>query len=226
MKKIGNILWGIIIIALGVFFGLKALGLDVDIFFNGWWTLFIIVPCAIGLFTEREKLGNLIGFGIGVLLLLACRDIIDFSLLWKLIVPFILVLIGLKMIFGGIFNKKADKVYQKLKNEGKEPENGTAVFSSNRMDFDGREFCGAELNSIFGGLTCDLNSAQIHEDCVINACAVFGGIDVMIPEGVNVKINATSIFGGVSDKKKRSAQENAPTVYINATCMFGGMDLK
>ena len=226
MKKIGNILWGIIIIALGVFFGLKALGLDVDIFFNGWWTLFIIVPCVIGLFTEREKLGNLIGIGIGALLFLACQDVIDFSLLWKLIVPFILVLIGLKMIFGGIFNKKADKVYQKLKNEGKEPENGTAVFSSNRMDFDGREFCGAELNSIFGGLTCDLNGAVIQEDCVINACAVFGGIDVMIPEGVNVKINATSIFGGVSDKKKRPAQENAPTVYINATCMFGGMDLK
>jgi predicted membrane protein len=152
--------------------------------------------------------------------------VIDFSLLWKLIVPFVLIMIGLKMIFGGLLNKKADKVYQKLKEDGKSPQNGTAVFSSNRMDFDGQEFYGAELNSIFGGLICDLNGAHIHEDCVINACAVFGGIDVMIPDGLNVKIHSTSIFGGVSDKKKRPAQENAPTVYINATCMFGGMDLK
>ena len=226
MKKTGNILWGVLIIALGVLFALKAFFPEFNIFFDGWWTLFIIVPCAIGLFTECEKLGNLIGIGIGVLLLLACQDVIAFSLLWKLIVPFILIVIGLKLIFGGVFNKKADKVYQKLKKDGKSPKNVTAVFSGTRMDFDGQEFFGAELNSIFGGLTCDLIGADIREDCVINACAVFGGIDVIIPEGVNVKINSTSIFGGVSDKKKRPVQENAPTVYINAMCMFGGMDVK
>jgi predicted membrane protein len=66
----------------------------------------------------------------------------------------------------------------------------------------------------------------IREDCVINACAVFGGIDVLVPDGLNVKINSTSIFGGVSDKKNRKFQENTPTVYINATCIFGGMDVK
>jgi hypothetical protein len=43
---------------------------------------------------------------------------------------------------------------------------------------------------------------------------------------LNVKINSTSIFGGVSDKKNRKFQENTPTVYINATCIFGGMDVK
>ena len=226
MKKTGSILWGLAIIALGAFLALRAFGFEFDIFFNGWWTLFIIVPCAIGLFTEREKLGNLIGIGIGVLLLLACRDVIDFSMLWKLIVPFILIMIGLKMIFGSIFNKKANSVSRKLKKDGKEQKSGTAVFSGNRMNLEGQEFYGADLNSIFGSLTCNLNGAVIHEDCVINACAIFGGIDVLIPDGLNVKINSTSIFGGVSDKKNRKFQENTPTVYINATCIFGGMDVK
>ena len=226
MKKIGNILWGIIIVALGVLFALKAFGLEFDIFFDGWWTLFIIVPCAIGLFTEHKKFGNLIGIVIGVLLLLACQDLISFALIWRLMIPFILILIGLKMIFGGFFNKKTDEILEKMKNNGKEPEEGVAVFSSARMDFNGQEFHGAELNSIFGGLTCNLYGAAIQEDCVINACAVFGGIDVLVPDGLNVKIHSTSIFGGVSDKKNRSVQENTPTVYINATCVFGGMDVK
>ncbi len=226
MKKTGKILWGIVIVALGLLFALKAFGLDFDIFFDGWWTLFIIVPCAIGLFTEREKLGNIIGIVLGVLLFLACQEIISFSLIWKLILPFILILIGLKMIFGGFFNKKADTVSEKMKNDGKEPKDGAAVFSGVHMDFNGQEFYGAELNGIFGGLTCDLYGASIQEDCVINACAVFGGIDVIVPDGVNVKINSTSIFGGVSDKKDRSFHENAPTVYINATCIFGGVDIK
>lgn len=226
MKKTGNILWGVIIIAIGVLFALNAFGVEFDVFFDGWWTLFIIVPCAIGLFTENEKLGNLIGIGIGVLLLLACQNVIDFSLLWKLIVPFILVIIGLKMIFSGLFNKKANIVAQKIKNDGKEQKECAAVFSGARMDFEGQEFYGAELNAIFGGLDCHLNGALIRENCVINACAVFGGIDVFIPEGVNVKIHSTSMFGGVSDKRKLPFKAGAPTVYINATCIFGGMDVK
>ncbi len=30
--------------------------------FDGWWTLFIIVPCAIGLITDRDKTGSIIGY--------------------------------------------------------------------------------------------------------------------------------------------------------------------
>lgn len=226
MKKTGNILWGIIIVALGVLFALKAFGVEIDIFFDGWWTLFIIVPCAVGLFTEREKLGNLIGIGIGVLLLLACQNVISFSLIWKLALPFILILIGLKLIFGGFFAGKASDISQKMKEDGKDQKEGAAVFSSTRMDFFGKDFYGAELNSVFGSLVCDLNGAYIREDCVINACAVFGGIDIIVPDGVNVKINSTSIFGGVSDKKNRHFDKNVPTLYINATGIFGGVDVK
>ena len=62
MKKISNLLWGLIFILVGVVFGLNALGIsDINIFFDGWWTLFIIVPCFIGLFNDDDKSGNLIG---------------------------------------------------------------------------------------------------------------------------------------------------------------------
>ena len=68
MKKTSNILWGLVLVALGVIFALNALDIaDFNIFFDGWWTLFIIVPCTVGLFTEREKTGNIIGTIIGSL---------------------------------------------------------------------------------------------------------------------------------------------------------------
>ena len=99
MKKITNTVLGALLIALGVIFALNALEItDIDIFFDGWWTLFIIVPCLMGLFTERKKSGNLIGLAIGVLLLLGSWDIISFSVLWKLLVPVIIVMIGVKII--------------------------------------------------------------------------------------------------------------------------------
>ena len=47
MKKVSNILWGIIFVAAGVILALNAIGIThIDLFFDGWWTLFIIVPCA------------------------------------------------------------------------------------------------------------------------------------------------------------------------------------
>ena len=46
MNKISNLLWGCIFIVVGVIFGLNALNItSINIFFDGWWTLFIIVPC-------------------------------------------------------------------------------------------------------------------------------------------------------------------------------------
>ena len=95
MKKISSIIWGIVLIAAGALFALNALNItDIDIFFDGWWTLFIIVPCAVGLFTEREKTGNIIGIIIGVFLLLCCWDILSFGMLWKLLIPAIIVIVG------------------------------------------------------------------------------------------------------------------------------------
>ena len=61
MKKAGSVLWGIVLIAAGVIWALNEFNVtSINVFFDGWWTLFIIVPCAIGLFTEREKTGNII----------------------------------------------------------------------------------------------------------------------------------------------------------------------
>lgn len=62
MKKFGNILWGLVFIAIGTIWGLNALGItQINLFFEGWWTLIIIIPCFIGLFRESDKIGNLVG---------------------------------------------------------------------------------------------------------------------------------------------------------------------
>ena len=74
MKKANSFFWGLALVAVGVFLGLNAFGItDINIFFDGWWTLFIIVPCTIGLFTDYDKTGNLIGILIGLVLLLCCQ---------------------------------------------------------------------------------------------------------------------------------------------------------
>ena len=73
MNTMKNIFWGIILVVFGLIWGLNALDIThINIFFNGWWTLFIIIPCFIGLFNDKDKTGNIIGLLIGIALLLCC----------------------------------------------------------------------------------------------------------------------------------------------------------
>ena len=62
MKKTKGIIWGVFIIALGILWGLKEANVIVlsNLYFDGWWTLFIIIPSVIGLITEKNKKGSLI----------------------------------------------------------------------------------------------------------------------------------------------------------------------
>lgn len=225
MKKASKVIWGILLIAAGLIFALNEFKItDIDVFFDGWWTLFIIVPCTVGLFSEREKTGNLIGIGVGVFLLLCCQDVLDFSMVWKLLVPAVIVVIGLKMVLTGIFGNKAKEMLVQVKQAGGKPKVGCALFSGCDLRYDGEVFDGAELTAVFGGVECDLRNAVIDKDCAIRASAIFGGVDILVPDNVNVKASSVGIFGGVSNKTVN--RENAPTVYISGLAIFGGVDIK
>lgn len=227
MKKISSILWGLVFVVLGVIVALNALEItSINIFFDGWWTLFIIVPSFINLFKDNDKTGNIISLLIGIVLLLCAQGFLDFGLIWKLILPIIIIVFGLKMIFSGFKSEKSDKILENIKSTGTQFKSRSAVFSGVDLNYNNEKFEGTELNAIFGGVKCDLRNAIIEKDSVINATVVFGGIDILMPTNINVKVNSTSIFGGVDNKLNNSNDNNHPTVYINATCLFGGIDIK
>ena len=227
MKKFGNVLWGIVLIGIGLIIGGNALGItNINIFFDGWWTLFIIIPCFIGLFKDNEKTGNLIGLLIGIVLLLACQDLLEFDLIWKLAFPAILVAIGISIIFKDVIGGKVSSEIKKL-NENRNGENEyCATFSGQDVNFNGEKFTGADLTAVFGGLKCDLRNAIIESDVVINASSTFAGIDIYVPSNVEVKIKSNSIFGGVSNKTNTKPAENSHIIYINGTAVFGGVEVK
>ena len=227
MKKVESILWGIVFIVLGLIIAGNVLGItNIKIFFNGWWTLFIIIPCFIGLFKNNRRTGNIIGLIIGVALLLACQGILRFDLVWKLLFPGILIIIGISFIFRDTIGGKISKEIKELNKNRNETNEYCATFSEQNVKFDDDKFTGVDLTAVFGGVKCDIRKAIIEEDQVINATSIFGGIEIYVPENVKVKIKATPIFGGVSDKASYSKDEQSHIIYINATCIFGGVEIK
>ena len=228
MKNISSIIWGLGLVAVGVILGGNALGwFNIDVFFDGWWTLFIIVPCAIEFVTKPgERTGNLIGLAIGVFLLLGCLDVISFETLWKLVLPIIVILIGLCMVFRNLFATKFNEATKKLNDKINKDEDVGAVFGGQNINMNGEEFKGKNVNAIFGGLKLDLRKAKIKEDAVINASAVFGGIDILVPDDVVIVTKSNSFFGGVSNKKTSEAKDGSPTIYLNGMALFVGVEIK
>ena len=227
MKRASQIIWGVVIVVIGVSFALNALDVtNIDIFFDGWWTLFIIVPCAVALFTKSDKGGAILGILVGVALLLACQNVVSFSLLWKLIIPFIIVLIGLRLIFRDAFDKKGREAVEKVKANGTPMRQVCATFSGQDFNYEGEVVENTELTAVFGGIDCNMSLAIVPQDVLIKTVAVFGGVDLYLPIGVNVKVRSNSLFGGVDNKRTGGHIEGAPTVYVEANCLFGGVDVK
>ena len=236
-NKLSNALWGLFLIIVGLGFAGDVMDLwNFELFFKGWWTFLIIVPCFISMVQNGFSVAPTIGFIIGVMLFVNYRVDLNFDM-GRLIVPAVLILIGIRIMLQGSFRKKHKFFDQNINNNiNNNPNPGqpftganraeySAVFSSNRIHVTDN-FTGTNVNAIFGGLVLDLRDAQITSDVEVNATAVFGGIDIFVPRGVKIKTNNVPIFGGVSNKTSQSAEPNAPTIYLNATCMFGGIDIK
>ena len=85
---------------------------------------------------------------------------------------------------------------------------------------------GSTLFTLFGGLNVDFSNARIDHDIVIDASAIFGGIDLRFPDNVRVQTKATPLFGGVDNRSKNPADPQAPLVTVRCLVAFGGIDIK
>ena len=82
--------------------------------------------------------------------------------------------------------------------------------------------------AVFGGCDIDLRSARIPAGgMTINAMVLFGGVDIIVPEDLNVEVAGAGIFGGFDGKNHRGSNDPAtPTIRVTGMAVFGGVDVK
>src|SRR6266404_2769293 len=230
----GGLLIGTIIAGVGVLLLLENLGiLYVDDIWQ-YWPLILIVLGVSRAATSFGMGGRIWGGTIalvGTVFLLRNLGYIHGDL-WRFFWPLILICIGL-----GMLGRSMER--HGLRTAGVGPFNaGTstantlhewAVFGGARRRIGSQDFEGGEAPAIFGGVELDLHKAATKKDeIIIEANAMFGGIDMRVPDNWTVTVRGAGIFGGYEDKTDSRSGEvgKQPHLVITGYAVFGGVSVK
>jgi Domain of unknown function (DUF1707)/Cell wall-active antibiotics response 4TMS YvqF len=78
--------------------------------------------------------------------------------------------------------------------------------------------------AVMGGASLDLRDAEIEDGQIeITAVSIMGGIEVIVPEGVEVELSGFALMGGNSDPKHTPIPPGAPIVRVRAFSLMGGI---
>ena len=80
--------------------------------------------------------------------------------------------------------------------------------------------------AVFGGMDLDLRDAIFEAPVVeISGFWCFGGLDIKVPEGIEVRDQTAGIFGGTDIRDIGDPAPGAPTLVIKGVTLFGGVSV-
>ena len=216
---------GAILVVVGLVIASSNIGIipwDFRRYIFQWENILMIIGVFLFVSREDKKAGSIL-FAIGFFFVLDDWFRVNISIfdLWPLV-----------LIFAGVYiiNRKpvttADLNSEDL--DDKDTIEDIAIFSGGDKVVNHNNFRGGSLTAIFGGSNIDLTGATLSEDSArIELFYMFGGSKIRIPQGWNVEIRATSIFGALTDKRvlKDYNSEKPETLVITGLIIFGGAEL-
>ena len=81
--------------------------------------------------------------------------------------------------------------------------------------------------AVMGGVELDLREAQFSEPNVtIHAYAVMGGIEITVPEDIEVDVSGLALMGGFDHKASGPGVPGAPCVHVIGFALMGGVEVR
>ena len=237
-RKIANsILTALLLIGIATVLLLCGLGVIAwsNVFVDGWWVIFIIIPLLYGVvndFFSKNVLGiiNSVIFSGDLIFLFVAVFVLRWS--WgkaaAIFGAVLLINIALRIIFSPFVHKKkkdntcCQAEWTSCDGDGEDE----VKFGAKDFSYAGREFTGTELNVAFGASKLDLSTAEIVNDAEIKLEVAFGGVEIILPAGVSAENRCSSFCGGVNIRQGLEPVAGCPTVILTRKCSFGGVEVK
>jgi hypothetical protein len=81
--------------------------------------------------------------------------------------------------------------------------------------------------AVMGGIELDLREAQFSEpEVTIHAYTVMGGIEITVPEDIDVDVSGIAFMGGFDHNASGPGAPGAPRLRVLGFALMGGVDVK
>ncbi|MFA6470082.1 MAG: DUF5668 domain-containing protein [Bacteroidota bacterium] len=221
---------GVMIIAVGVVFMLD----NLEIIYAGsilrYWPAILVVYGITKGVQSRNSSGQLFGWiiaAVGVLMLLDRLEFIYFRV-WDWW-PVVLIIIGLNFLRGSWKRKRQydDNPFQDVATDSDSYIKNMAFMSGVKRIITSKEFRGGELSAVMGGCEIDLRDAEMKgNEAHLDVNIIMGGIELRVPMGWSVSIEATPILGGVEDRAYPAKEGVIKKLVLTGSIIMGGVEIK
>jgi hypothetical protein len=228
-QQMAKILSGVFVIIFGVFVLLHQLDIEIPKIFRSWELIIIMIGIVILVKHNFKNFGGYALIIIGSVLMLNdfYPDLISMKIIW----PSIIILFGVSILLKAFSSKKSNFVAVDNDTHVKSDSffETSTYFGSVLKKVDAKNFKGAAVTSVFGGVEIDLTDCEVEDLAVIDIMAVFSGVTLVIPPDWEVKSELSSILGGIEDKRTKntsiSTEQTKKRVLLRGTCVFSGVDI-
>ena len=216
-----QLLMGLIIIAVGVVFTLDNLGMVRAEDYLRYWPVGFIVVGVLKLWQSRGggAFAGLLFILAGAWLLLDMFDVVHVSF-WELW-PLVLVLFGASMVWQGIRGSRRQSSM-----DANATISALAVLGGVARGNNSRAFRGGDLTAVMGGCEIDLRQAAIDGEAVIDVFAMWGGVEIRVPEDWTIVGRVMPLLGGFEDKTRPPQGATMHRLVVRGLVIMGGVEVK
>ncbi len=222
----GKLVFGLLLVFLGVIFTLDNLGLIRSGEILRFWPFAFIAIAIVLLWQDGWALrqpGPIIFFVLGTVF--ALKNFTALRLSGRVVFPIFLVLLGLWIVVRQLQRFGAAA---RAGSGDEETLNNFVLFGGLNRRVTSAHFRGGDIGAFCGGWEIDLSKAKLAgREARLDVFAWWGGGEIRVPEDWNVVVKVLPILGGTSDKTRHPAPgTEAGTLVVTGTVVMGGTEIK
>jgi predicted membrane protein len=220
-----QVLLGVFIIIVGVLFTLDNLEILHAEDYLRYWPAAIVAVGGLKLwYASRDGQGWFGGLLITLIGTVMLTDrLMDVRLSPGNLWPMILVFVGGFLVWRGFGGPR-----RPAGSDSSATVSGLAIMGGFERRSSSQAFEGGDLSAVFGGCEVNLRKASIAPgtEAVIEVFAMWGGIDIKVPEDWTVVNRVVPIMGGIEDKTLPPDPPVGKRLVIRGIVVMGGVSVK
>lgn len=218
-SSLARVITGLIITLAGI--GLLLHNLAIVDFGSGlaiyWPMLVILAGLLIYVNNTRNWLVPLFVIVLGGLYQLRELDLVSFQP-WQIIWPLIIVAVGFSFVFRRSYvNTTASK---------NERDDVFALMGGSEITNTAKQFKGTRVTAIMGGAQVDLRNANFADEAVVEIFSFWGGVEVIVPENVQIINKLNCIMAGSEDRTTQKVDKKSPRLVIAGDLIMAGASIR